>query len=132
MKAARLPPRETDSLSDRQVGSLKRSDRFFQFLRGAEGDLLARLDLDRLAGRGVAAHARGALAHLQDAEPADADAVALLQVLHDELDHVAEDRLGLLLGELVALGNVGREVLQGNGGSSRLWPPWVTSPFVSD
>src|ERR1043166_1418191 len=92
----------TDSLSVRQVGSLVRSDGLFEFLRGAEGDLLARLDLDRLAGRGISAHASGALAHLQDAETADADAVALLQVLHDEIDHVAEDRLGLLLRELVA------------------------------
>src|ERR1039458_4450667 len=53
-------------------------DRLFQFLRGAEGDLFARLDLDRFAGGRVAAHARGALAHLKDAEAADADALALL------------------------------------------------------
>src|SRR5690348_9848453 len=44
------------------------SDRLFEFLGGAEGDLLARLDLDRLAGRGIASHARRALAHLEDAE----------------------------------------------------------------
>src|ERR1051325_6936353 len=105
----------TDSLSVRQAGSLeRRSDGFVEFLRGAERHLLARLDLDRLAGRGVAAHARSALANLQDAEPADADAVALLEILHNELDHVAEDRFGLLLRELVSLGNVGREMLQGN------------------
>src|SRR5581483_1552746 len=61
-----------------------RSDRFLQLLGGAEGDLLRRLDLDRLAGGGVAAHARGALADLEDAEPNDADALALLQVLGDQ------------------------------------------------
>src|SRR5205085_5863333 len=97
-----------------------RSDGFLQLLRGAEGDLLARLDLDRLAGGGVAAHAGGALAHLQDAEAADADAIALLQMLHDDIDHAAEDRLGLFLGEFVPFGDVRRNVLQGNGGSRRL------------
>src|SRR6185503_6330716 len=118
LKAARRAPRETDSLSVRQ--SLERSYGFFQFFRGAEGDLLARLDLDRFAGRGIAAHACRALAHLQDAEAADTDAVALLQVLDDEIDHAAEDRLGLLLGKLMAFGDVCRKVLQRNGGSSRL------------
>ena len=49
-----------------------RLDRFLQFLGGAEGNLLARLDLDRLAGRGIATHAGGALADLQDSQPADA------------------------------------------------------------
>src|ERR1700737_652821 len=90
-------------------------DRFLQFLRGAERDLLAGLDLDRLAGRRVAAHARGALAHLQDAEAADADAVALLEVLDDQVDHVVEDQLGGLLGELMLFGKVRRDVLQGEG-----------------
>src|SRR6266478_2429859 len=104
-----MPPGETDSLSVRQ--SLARLDGFLQFLRGAKRDLLARLDLDRLAGRGIAAHARGALAHLQDAETANPDAVALLQVLDDDVDHAAEDRLGLLLGKLVTFGDVRRDVL---------------------
>jgi hypothetical protein len=35
----------------------ERSDGFFEFLGGAKGDLLAGLDLDRLAGGGIAAHA---------------------------------------------------------------------------
>src|SRR6187551_163494 len=102
MKAARhVPGRMTDSLSARQdappspsgygraafvsglpaeaAGAAKAgSNGLFEFLRGAERDLLARLDLDRFAGRGVAAHAGGALANLQDAEAADADPVALL------------------------------------------------------
>src|SRR6202035_303626 len=43
------------------------SDRFLEFLGGAEGDLLAGLDLDGFAGGRIAAHARGALAYLQDA-----------------------------------------------------------------
>src|SRR5215510_5163730 len=43
-----------------------RLDRFLQLFGGAEGHLLAGLDLDRLTGGGIATHARGALAHLQD------------------------------------------------------------------
>src|SRR5205085_6022116 len=95
-------------------------DGFLQFLRRTEGDFLARLDLDRLAGCRVAAHAGGALAHLQDAEASDANPVALLQVLHDDIHHAAEDGLSLFLGEFVPFGDVRRDVLQGNGGSSRL------------
>src|SRR5262249_37704772 len=68
-------------------------DVFLQFLRGPEGDLLARLDLDRLAGRGVAAHARGALTDLKDAKSADADAIAFLEMFDDHADEVVEDRL---------------------------------------
>src|SRR5216684_4735679 len=54
-------------------------DGFLEFLGGAEGDLLAGLDLDRFAGRGITPHAGGALADLKDAEADDADALALLQ-----------------------------------------------------
>src|SRR5437588_13104290 len=86
------------------------SDRFLQLLGGAEGDLLARLDLDRLAGRRVAAHAGGALAHLQDAEPADSDAVALLEMLDDHADQISEDRLRVLFRYLVIGGRAGRAV----------------------
>ena len=60
------------------------SDRHLQVLGGAERDLLAGLDLDRLAGRGIAPHAGGALAHLQDAETRNTDALALLEVLGDQ------------------------------------------------
>src|SRR5689334_20921197 len=77
------------------------SDRFLELLGGAEGNLLAGLDVDRLAGSGIAAHAGGALANLEDAEADDADPVALLQVLGHLGHEVAEHRLGLLLGHLV-------------------------------
>jgi hypothetical protein len=50
----------------------------FQVLRGAEGNLLAGLDLNGLASRRVAAHTGGTFAHLQDAEATDSDALALL------------------------------------------------------
>src|SRR5690349_9124668 len=56
-------------------------DRFLQFLGGAESDFPARLDLDGLAGGRIAAHARGALSHDENSEPADADAIAFLEVL---------------------------------------------------
>ena len=78
------------------IGALEASDRFFQFLRRAECDLLAGLDLDGLAGCRVAAHAGRALAYLEDTKAADADSFALLQVLHDLADETGEDGLRLL------------------------------------
>src|SRR5262249_1837332 len=92
-----------------------RSDRFLEFLGGPERDFLARFELDRLAGGRVAAHASGALADLKDAEAADADAVALLQVLHDKANKLAKNRLRLLLRHLVSAGQGGGQMLQGNG-----------------
>src|SRR5690348_15928773 len=64
-----------------QFANAKSLDRLFQLFRGAEGDLLARLDLDGFAGGRVAAHAGGALAHDEDAKTVEADTRALLQVL---------------------------------------------------
>src|SRR5262249_13473944 len=93
----------------------ERSDRFFQFLGSAEGNLLAGLDLDRFAGGRIAAHAGGALAHLQDAETADADAVTLLEVLGHEANQVAEYSLGLLLRHLVGFRKICGDVFQGDG-----------------
>src|SRR5258707_4656065 len=92
-----------------------KSDGFLELLCGAEGYLLACLDLDRRAGCRVAAHAGGALAHLQDAEAADADPIALLQVLGDEADEIAEDRLGLLLRHLVIFRQLRCQVSQRDG-----------------
>src|SRR5712675_3767947 len=77
------------------------SDGFLQLLGRAEGNLLAGLDVDGFAGSGVAAHAGGALAHLQDAETDDTDAFALLQMLGDPADHVVQNGLSLLLGQLL-------------------------------
>jgi hypothetical protein len=87
-------------------------DRLFQFLRGAEGHFLRGLDLHRLARGGVAAHAGGALADDEDAEPDEADALALLEVLGDREDEIVEHRLGLLLRHFVALSQFCGEVLQ--------------------
>ena len=101
---------------------------FLQLLGGAEGDLLARLDLDRFAGGGVAAHAGGALAHLKDAEADDADALALLEVLGDLGDEVGQNRFRGLLRQLVFFGQSRGKVLEGDGRWGRcflshFWPP---------
>src|SRR6185295_6177300 len=69
------------------------SDRRLQLLGDAESDFLRGLDLDRLAGLGIDSHTGLALAHLEDAEGGQADAVALLEVLADGGDEG--------LGELV-------------------------------
>src|SRR5262245_14202154 len=71
--------------------------------------------MDGRAGRRVASHAGRALAHHQDAEPADADAVALLEVLGHQADQVAEHRLGLLFRHLVGFREIRGEMLQGHG-----------------
>src|SRR5665213_1138519 len=93
-------------------GSAEPSDCFLEILGGAERDLLGSLDLDCLAGRRIAAHARGAFAHLEDAEPADADTLAFLQVLHDITDEVTQNLFGLLLRHLMRLREGGGEMLQ--------------------
>src|SRR5437879_1398310 len=112
MKAARHALKDDGQPFSPAIGTASEAlDGFLQFLGGAERDLLARLDLDRLAGRRVAAHARGALAHLQDAEAANADAVALLAVLDDEVDHVVEEQVGGILDELMCLGEFRRPSL---------------------
>src|SRR6185312_4067304 len=115
------------------------SDGFLQFLGRAEGNFLAGLDVDGFARGGVAAHARGALAHLQDAEADDADAFALLEVLGDAADQVVENGFRLLLRQLLLIGDGCREMLQRNGGRGRcflrhIWPSsllmaWETKTY---
>ena len=60
-------PQETLSRS-RIDDAQFRSDRFLEFLGGAEGNLFARLDLNRLTRRRIAAHASGTVPHLQNSE----------------------------------------------------------------
>src|SRR6478672_7882978 len=104
------------------------SDGFLELLGCTEGNLLAGLDVDGFAGGGVAAHAGGALADLKDAETDDADALALLQVLGDHGDHVAQDRLSLLLGQFLVFGDRRRQVLQGDGSWSRCFLRHIGPP----
>src|SRR5579862_7913037 len=88
---------------------------FFEFLRCPESDLLARLDLNRLAGGRIAAHARGTAPHLQNAQPADADALALFQVLDDLTHQAAQDGFRLFLRQLVVFRETRRKMLQRHG-----------------
>src|ERR1700675_4239904 len=102
-------------------------DGFLEFLGRAEGNLLAGFDVDRFAGGGVAAHAGGALADLEDAEADDADALALLQVFCDLADHVGQNRLGGLLRQFVILGDRRCQMLECHRSWSRcflrhIWP----------
>ena len=51
----------------------------------------------------------------QNAEADEANAVALFEVLGDEIDEVAENGFRLLLRHLVVLGQCGGEVLEADG-----------------
>src|SRR5580704_4596825 len=115
MAASRRAANAAGSVAGSATGQIRWSDRFLEFLGGAEGDLFAGLDLDGFAGGRIAAHARGAFADLQDAEPADADALALLEVLDDIADQAAKDGFSLLFRQLVILRKACRQVLQCHG-----------------
>ena len=109
------------------------SDGFLQFLGGAKRDLFGSLDLNFLAGRGIAALAGGALADLENAEADNPDTFALLEVLGDAGDHVGQNGLGRLLRQFVVFGQSCREMLQCNGGRSRcfLRPIWPSSLLMA-
>ena len=97
-------------------GSGRKSlDRFFQFLRSAESDFLAGFNLNLLAGRGIAADAGCALAHLKNAKAANTNAFALLQMLHNIADQIAEHGLRLLLRHLVRFRERGGEMFKRDG-----------------
>src|SRR5688572_6828375 len=89
----------------------RQSDRFLQLLGRAEGHLLARLDLNLLAGGRIAADAGGALAYNQNAEAVEADAVTLLEVLGDQIDKVAKDGFRLFLRHFMVAGERSGELL---------------------
>src|SRR3982751_838186 len=91
------------------------SDRLLQLLRRPEGDLLAGLDLDLLAGCRVAPQPGFARANLEDAEAVDPDLGPLGQVLGEGLDELAQYGLDLPLRHVVALGQPGRQLLQADG-----------------
>src|SRR6185436_12892483 len=114
---SRLQTTEDDTVLPPSVVNLRRGalHRLFEFLGGAERDLLAGLDLDRFAGGRIAPHAGCTLAHHEDAEAADANAVALLQVFGHQADQVAEDRLSLLFRHLMGFREICGEMLQGHG-----------------
>src|ERR1039457_5568334 len=57
---------------NRECRKRRRLDGFFQFLAGTEGDFLAGLNLNRLSGPRIAAHARFTSLHLKNSEAEDA------------------------------------------------------------
>src|SRR5919202_696890 len=88
------------------------SDRLLQLLRRPEGNLLAGLDLDLLAGRRVAPQPGCTRAHLEDPEAGDPNFGAVLQVLGEGLHELAQHGLDLTLWHVVAIGQAGRQLLQ--------------------
>src|SRR5438270_8002893 len=68
-----------------------------------ECHLLAGLDLDCFPGRRVTSHPGGTFANLQDAKPAEAQAVAFLEMPGGKPDHGGQHRLRVLLRQLMLL-----------------------------
>src|ERR1700720_3406932 len=88
-------------------------DRLFEFFSRSERYLFAGLDMNGLAGRWIAPLARCTLAHHENAEAADTDAVTFLEVLGDQPDQPAEHGFGLLLRQFVRFREIGGKVFQG-------------------
>jgi hypothetical protein len=112
----RVSPRTRGSVNSgspaRRPWWLAELHRLLQFLGWPEGDLLAGFDLDRFAGSRVPTHPRRSLAHLEDAETCQADFVTLLEVLRGQRHQVAQHGLSLFLREVVAIGQLGGEMLE--------------------
>ena len=125
-----------DPSAQRVFAARMRLYRFLQFLGRPERDLLAGLDLDGLTGRRVPSHPGRPLPHLEDAEAGQTDFVALLQMAGGQRHQIAQHGLSLLLCDVMAVGQRGGEVLEGNG---RLrprfsWQAWRLSwqvPWMS-
>ena len=71
------------------------SDRVLEFLRGAESDLLAGLDLNDRAGPGVAPRPGRTVLHLEGAQAADPNPLTGLEVSDEHLDHAGHDGVDL-------------------------------------
>jgi hypothetical protein len=95
--------------------------RLFQFLGRSERDLLAGLDLDGLAGRRVPSHPGRPLPHLEDTETGQTDFVAPLQMAGGDRHQIAQHGLGLLLCDLMAVGQRGGEVLERSPAQLLCW-----------
>src|SRR2546423_346828 len=67
-------------------------NRELEVLRRPERNFPACFDLDRFSGCRIAAHASCALPDLQDPKARNSDSLALLEMLGDEADEVAEER----------------------------------------
>src|SRR5262249_13730042 len=84
----------------RKQSRCRRSNRH---LAWAEGDLLAGLDLDCLAGRRITAYSGSTITHHQNSEPGDFHALPLFQVLGDHADQVFQHFPTLFLCEVMLL-----------------------------
>ena len=89
----------------------------FEFLAGAEGHLLAGLDLDRFAGIRIASHAGNTISHLQNPESDNLHALAQYQVLGDYADEVFHQLQSLTLAESMLFPQLIGQMLDGD----RLW-----------
>ena len=111
----RRPSIVLDPSAQRVFAVRLRLNGLFQFPGGPERDLLARLDLDGLAGRRIPSHPGRPLPHLEDAETGQTDFVAPLQMAGGQRHQIAQHGLSLLLCDLVAVGQRGGEVLECDG-----------------
>src|SRR3990170_3259605 len=72
----------------------KSLDAFLDFLGSAESQLLRSLDFNLLAGCRIAAKTGRTLPDLENPKSCDANLVALLEVLHEEINKVSQQFAG--------------------------------------
>src|SRR6516225_1047792 len=91
------------SAQSRKQRRLSRSDRHLQGKARAEGDLLASLNLDRLTGRRIAAHASSPIPYAQNSKTGNLHLFALLKMLPNHFGELFQHLPTLLLGEFMLL-----------------------------
>jgi hypothetical protein len=89
--------------------------RKLQVLGRPECDFPACFDLDGLSGCRIAPHAGCAISDLQDAETGDLDSFALLEMLGDQTDEIAEDGFTSPFCYLMLLRQSRRKMLKRDG-----------------
>jgi hypothetical protein len=92
-----------------------RVDRHLQILGRPEGDFLARFDLYRFSRCGIAPHASSPLSDLENAKTCKTDAFALLEMLCDKTNKIAEEGLTSPFRQLMLLGQGRCKMLERNG-----------------
>src|SRR5215831_5768252 len=102
----RLRRRESDNhriVRNPENRRLSRSDRYLQGKARAEGDLLASLNLDRLTGRRIAAHASSPIPYAQNSKTGNLHLFALLKMLPNYFGELFQHLPTLLLGKFMLL-----------------------------
>src|SRR6202035_31015 len=89
-------------------------NRHFQILGRAESDFFACLDLDCFAGCRIAPHTCRSLPDLQDAETRNTDTFALLEMLRNQANELAEQGFTCLFRQLMLLGQDRGKMLECN------------------